>query len=453
MPNILFNSEYKSINFQNLVNKNGVVRNTEPGLIKKVTILALCALAYLSSTLAAAQPCDGQVQQCPTYTGMEGLGIKEPVKLQETEILSPLEARKKEWYEVLVTLVNAYEKVSKKQKKIESLEQKIDALRDKIAKEESRQKAGYKRRVSKLSAELSPLEGSFHEAKFKVDALSKKIRRQCKLEQKLRDRIGEIKSNVENDKRVAGQELLAENRGDAGKYLQYPAFQGDPDSIYAYGLLFLDGKGGLVKDEFKARQYLELVAEKRHMPAITTLGYMLMHGLGGLRKDLTKAIANFRVGSENGVGSGSSALGLLHYVGVEGVSSDDLVVETYFKRAVDQEINQAKTSLDFLKSRPLIKLHLDEAGAKEYFRKELEAEVFSPYLDRLSADTLFTLYYVYGMSIEKRYMDKSYECLKLAADRGHYIARQFMELYGEKNHGFIYTVTSTPDSSGKGSCS
>jgi exopolysaccharide production negative regulator len=67
----------------------------------------------------------------------------------------------------------------------------------------------------------------------------------------------------------------------AFEMFQYAATNfGDPDAQYNLARMYLDGVGGIPKNNMRAARWLSLAAEKRHHPAQAVLGHLLFVGDG-----------------------------------------------------------------------------------------------------------------------------------------------------------------------------
>jgi TPR repeat protein len=67
----------------------------------------------------------------------------------------------------------------------------------------------------------------------------------------------------------------------AMEMFQYAATNfGDPDAQYNLARMYMDGAGGLAKNNMRAARWLSLAAEKRHHPAQALLGHLLFVGDG-----------------------------------------------------------------------------------------------------------------------------------------------------------------------------
>jgi TPR repeat protein len=96
--------------------------------------------------------------------------------------------------------------------------------------------------------------------------------------------------------------------------------KGHAGSCGAEGALFASGKGGLARDEAKARELLGKACDASDAKSCVNLGVLLAQGRGGAR-DLAGAAKDFERGCQNGDAKGCGALGAMYRSG-EGVAKD-----------------------------------------------------------------------------------------------------------------------------------
>jgi exopolysaccharide production negative regulator len=81
-------------------------------------------------------------------------------------------------------------------------------------------------------------------------------------------------------KGIAGSDLKADPE-QAMRMFRYAATNfGDPDAQYNLARLYMDGAGGLTKDNRQAARWLYLAAEKGHVESQALLGHLLFSGNG-----------------------------------------------------------------------------------------------------------------------------------------------------------------------------
>jgi TPR repeat protein len=77
---------------------------------------------------------------------------------------------------------------------------------------------------------------------------------------------------------------------------------------FGLGSMYLNGRGGLAKDDEEAVKWYRKAAEQGEVEAQTYLGFMYEQGLGGLPQNRAEAVKWYRKAAEQGYTDAKNAL-------------------------------------------------------------------------------------------------------------------------------------------------
>ena len=117
---------------------------------------------------------------------------------------------------------------------------------------------------------------------------------------------------------------------EAVRLIRAAAKQGDAETQYVLGLMYVDGTGVPVAFTEAVRLF-RLAAEQGHAEAQTALGFMYYYGKG-VPEDLAEAINRFRLAGEQGHAVAQNLLGVMYGVGM-GVPVDPAEAVRWFRLA------------------------------------------------------------------------------------------------------------------------
>ncbi len=130
---------------------------------------------------------------------------------------------------------------------------------------------------------------------------------------------------------LAAGEGVAQDLGEARRFLLGAAEAGNPDAMFNLGVLFQKGLGTPV-DHQEAALWFWQAAEKGDSGARVRLGTMLLRGQGFPAG--SPVLASVEASAEGGLPYAQAFLGKLYLDGV-GVAQDDNVAERWFRRAAE----------------------------------------------------------------------------------------------------------------------
>eukprot|EP01128_Nolandella_sp_AFSM9_P006146 TRINITY_DN3098_c0_g1_i1.p1 TRINITY_DN3098_c0_g1~~TRINITY_DN3098_c0_g1_i1.p1 ORF type:complete len:657 (-),score=108.32 TRINITY_DN3098_c0_g1_i1:121-2091(-) len=142
---------------------------------------------------------------------------------------------------------------------------------------------------------------------------------------------------------------------DTMKYYQYAIDRGGSASpMVAVGIMYLEGQGGLQKDEGAAHQLFRMAADFRGDPfskyafgpsadrrGIAHLAYTYLHGLG-VQSDNQTAVHMFQEAAERGSSAARTHLGLCHLQGECGLYQNEKEAKRYFLEAAEMGNPESK---------------------------------------------------------------------------------------------------------------
>jgi uncharacterized protein len=139
-------------------------------------------------------------------------------------------------------------------------------------------------------------------------------------------------SKAEIDKWV-NQGYEAYQKGDYGEALRLwglAAEQGNSVAQFNLGVMYANGRGGLLKDDVKAVEWNQKAAEQGEADAQYNLGVMYANGRGGLSKNDVKAVEWYQKAADQGYAYAQCILGVMYANGHGGLPKDDVkAVEWY----------------------------------------------------------------------------------------------------------------------------
>lgn len=96
----------------------------------------------------------------------------------------------------------------------------------------------------------------------------------------------------------------------------------DADGEYYMGVAYLNGAGGVPKDDAQAAAWFKRSADKNHAVAQYWYGEMLAKGRGGLKEDWKAALPYFQKAARGAVGNAIVELGIMYVYGHGGLPVD-----------------------------------------------------------------------------------------------------------------------------------
>ena len=159
----------------------------------------------------------------------------------------------------------------------------------------------------------------------------------------------------------------------ARPYFERAAASGYTYAMGVLGVLHLNGKGGVPKDETKAVEWFRKGAEAGNGAAMPYLGWMTETGKGGLPKDEAKAVEWYRKGAEAGNGMSMSYMGAAYLTGKGGLSKDEAKAVEWYRKGAEAGDGAAMSFLGAAYLAGKGGLSKDEAKAMEWYRKAAEA--------------------------------------------------------------------------------
>ena len=133
-----------------------------------------------------------------------------------------------------------------------------------------------------------------------------------------------------------GQGGLAKDDSEAVRLSEIAAGQGNAQGQNGLGYLFQAGRGGLPKDDFEAARLFKLSADQGYPPALNNLGRFYQTGRGGLPKDDHEAVRLYRLAADQSDALGQANLGVAYARGIGGLPRDEHEAVRLFKLSADQ---------------------------------------------------------------------------------------------------------------------
>jgi TPR repeat protein len=174
---------------------------------------------------------------------------------------------------------------------------------------------------------------------------------------------------------------------------------------------YMDGLGGLPKDDREAARLFKLAADQGNALAQSKLGAFYKDGLGGLPKDYREAARLFKLAADRGEPFAQAELGVFYKDGLGGLPKDDREAARLFKLAADRGDAFAQGELGVFYKDGLGGLPKDYREAARLFK--LAADRGEPF-----AQGELGVFYKDGLGgLPKDYREAA-RLFKLAADRG-----------------------------------
>lgn len=126
--------------------------------------------------------------------------------------------------------------------------------------------------------------------------------------------------------------------------------QNDTDAQVRLGLMYMNGTGGVVKDEVEVVRLIKLAAAKNHPQAQVILGFMYENGRGGLVKDEAEAVYFYRLSAAQNNALGQTNLGLMYESGRGGLIANPAEAMRLYKLAADQNNTSARNHVSRLQA-------------------------------------------------------------------------------------------------------
>lgn len=154
------------------------------------------------------------------------------------------------------------------------------------------------------------------------------------------DRCGQAFARNPNNPHVAFTLGRAHERAgrfdEAARLYTRAANQGSALGQTVLASFYVDGLGGLPKDESEAVRLYKQAADQGFAPAQHILGLCYAEGFGGLPKDDREAARLYRLAADHGFASAQANLGFFYEVGRGGLRKDEREAARLYKLAAEQ---------------------------------------------------------------------------------------------------------------------
>lgn len=147
-----------------------------------------------------------------------------------------------------------------------------------------------------------------------------------------------------------GQGGLAKDDLQAVTWYRKAAEGGDPHGMANLGLMYRFGRGGLPQDDTQAVTWYRKAADAGNPRGMVDLGFMYESGRGGLPQDYTQAVTWFRKAADLGDELGMRNLGSMYETG-RGLPKDDAQALSWYRKAAALGDEAAKEALGRLKGK------------------------------------------------------------------------------------------------------
>eukprot|EP00808_Paulinella_micropora_P016352 g45882.t1 len=154
------------------------------------------------------------------------------------------------------------------------------------------------------------------------------------------------------------------------------------------------GKGGLPRDESKARVLFEAAAEQGSATGQANLGLFYATGKGGVKVDEKKALALFRQAANQGDATGQAKLGDFYEYGKGGLQIDWAEARKLYELAVVQGNTSAQAGLGWC-------FYWGKGGLEQDYKKAVELFEQAAEQGDVRAQSNLAVCYCYGNGVEK----------------------------------------------------
>lgn len=144
---------------------------------------------------------------------------------------------------------------------------------------------------------------------------------------------------------VQGQGGLPKDDVEALRLFRLAADQGNALGQTNLGSMHFNGRGGLPKDDVEVARLYRLAADQGYALGQANLGAMYANGWGGLPKDDTEAVRLYRLAADQGNALGQNNLGAMYLNGRGGLPRDDIEATRLYRLAADQGNALAQNNL------------------------------------------------------------------------------------------------------------
>lgn len=193
------------------------------------------------------------------------------------------------------------------------------------------------------------------------------------------------------------------------------------------GYMYLNGIGGVVRDDVQAARMYRLSADQGYAPSQSNLGVMYMSGRG-VSKDDAEAVRLFKLAADQNDAGGQSNLGLMYEYGRGGLVKNEAEAVRFYRLSADQGNPQGQTNLGIQYRSGRGGLPVDEVEAVRLFK--LASDTGYP-----SGQVNLGLMYAKGRGGLPKDELEAAKLFRLAADQGHPVAKNNLAYYYEKGIG------------------
>lgn len=184
--------------------------------------------------------------------------------------------------------------------------------------------------------------------------------------------------------------------------------------------------------------YLRKAADAGHPLAQSGLGYAYVNGSGGLVKDEKEALRLFRLSAEQGNSYGQSNLGMM-YLNGWGVSKDYLEATSFIKKSVEQGNSYAQSNLGVM--------YQNGWGVEKNLIEAIRLFRLSAEQGNTEGQANLGYAYLNGLGLDKN-KSEAIRWLSKAADQGHPSALSTLEKLGVKNNEIYGAAISAKQNEG-----
>jgi TPR repeat protein len=204
--------------------------------------------------------------------------------------------------------------------------------------------------------------------------------------------------------------------------LKLSADQGNSDAQATLGFFYLEGRGGLTRDDREAARLFKLSADQGNAAGQANLGVVYRDGRG-LTKDDREAARLFKLSADQGNASGQTNLGFFYLEGRGGLTRDDREAARLFKLSADQGNADGQANLGFFYLEGRGGLTRDDREAGRLFKLSADQ-------GNASGQANLGFFYLEGRGGLTRDDREAARLFKLSADQGNAM--------GQANLGVVY---------------
>ena len=228
-----------------------------------------------------------------------------------------------------------------------------------------------------------------------------------------------------------GRGGLTKDDAEAVRLFRLAADQGDATGKANLGFLYESGRGGLAKDEKEAVRLYRLAADQGNALGQANLGAAYDNGKGGLPKDGNEAVRLYRLAADQGNAQAQANLGFMYANGKGGLSNDDVEAVRLFRLAADQGNALGQNNLGFMYQTGRGGLSKDDADAGRLYR-------LAAAQGNVQAQAALASWYTTGRGGLPKDDVEAARLFRLAADAGHGVAQVELGLMYATGRGGLF---------------